>query len=476
MKHLERRWGGSKATVARALACAAIAIISLNESPVQAGTHLPFFVYSVDTTTILLGEVFEDHDLILEEFGGSVGRIGLSTDLPRASDVVALHVQGELGNVLVSFDTTVTLPSPQGTLTVFPIDVARCTEGLQCEIVFNGFDMLGYSGASVDAVTVGPTGNLLISFDTTVTVNATTENEAVVEDADLMAVDGVTLTPFFDASAAGVSPALDLDAVHYSETEGPRLLVSFDGSGSIDGLSFNDDDILAFDLSAGTWSMEHDRASEHPGGLGASNIDALYFDAGPAPSPTPTPTATGTVTSAPTNSPTPSETATHTSTPASPTSTASATMATAPATATVTAGEPTLPPSGTPTRTDTPRSTATETNISTPTANSTATSTPGVPTQTPLPTSTDTVPSTATVTSASTATPVGATPSPTVRGCVGDCDGNGAIAIAELIRAVRIALELLPLEECNAIDRNADGKAAINELIAAVNDALGPCG
>jgi len=138
MKHLERRCVGSKATVARALACVVIAMISLNESSAQAGTRLPFFVYSIDTTTILFDEVFEDHDLILEELGGSVvGRIGLITDLPRPSDVVALHVQDEFGDVLVSFDTTVTLPSSQGTLTVFPIDVARCAEGVQCEIVFN---------------------------------------------------------------------------------------------------------------------------------------------------------------------------------------------------------------------------------------------------------------------------------------------------------------------------------------------------
>jgi len=49
------------------------------------------------------------------------------------------------------------------------------------------------------------------------------------------------------------------------------------------------------------------------------------------------------------------------------------------------------------------------------------------------------------------------------------------VTVVELIRAVSIALETLPLDACSAIDRNGDGRATINELLQAVNNALGDC-
>jgi hypothetical protein len=72
-----------------------------------------------------------------------------------------------------------------------------------------------------------------------------------------------------------------------------------------------------------------------------------------------------------------------------------------------------------------------------------------------------------------TSTPTfGQTPS---AGCPGDCDGDGAVSIAELIRAVNIALGTNDLSSCLAADRNGNGMVAINELIAAVNAALQGC-
>jgi hypothetical protein len=59
--------------------------------------------------------------------------------------------------------------------------------------------------------------------------------------------------------------------------------------------------------------------------------------------------------------------------------------------------------------------------------------------------------------------------------CAGDCDGSGAVSIAELVRAVNIALGVTDVATCTAADRNGDGTVAINELIAAVNSALFAC-
>lgn len=66
-------------------------------------------------------------------------------------------------------------------------------------------------------------------------------------------------------------------------------------------------------------------------------------------------------------------------------------------------------------------------------------------------------------------------------GCSGDCDGDGRVTIAELIRGVNLALGGTAGggaggETCAAFDANGDGRVTIGELIAAVNRALDGCG
>lgn len=60
--------------------------------------------------------------------------------------------------------------------------------------------------------------------------------------------------------------------------------------------------------------------------------------------------------------------------------------------------------------------------------------------------------------------------------CVGDCSGDGTVAINELIAGVNIALGNNPLSSCPPFDVNQSGAVEINELIAAVNNALNGCG
>ncbi len=59
--------------------------------------------------------------------------------------------------------------------------------------------------------------------------------------------------------------------------------------------------------------------------------------------------------------------------------------------------------------------------------------------------------------------------------CPSDCDGDGRVAIQEMIRAVRIALDHDPVSVCPAADTDFDQSVAINELIQAVNASLGGC-
>jgi dienelactone hydrolase len=59
--------------------------------------------------------------------------------------------------------------------------------------------------------------------------------------------------------------------------------------------------------------------------------------------------------------------------------------------------------------------------------------------------------------------------------CVGDCDGDGAVSIADLITGVAQSLAPGAPLTCAAFDRNADEMVTIDELIAAVSSALNGC-
>ena len=97
----------------------------------------------------------------------------------------------------------------------------------------------------------------------------------------------------------------------------------------------------------------------------------------------------------------------------------------------------------------------------------------------PGPTRTRTAPGgTPTVTRITSGSPT-ETPTPTVTplvvSCAGDCDGTGHVDVSELVRAVNIALDLATVDVCRAADTSNDGVVRINELIAAVRNALTQC-
>jgi len=53
----------------------------------------------------------------------------------------------------------------------------------------------------------------------------------------------------------------------------------------------------------------------------------------------------------------------------------------------------------------------------------------------------------------------------------GDCNGDGVVAINELVTAVNIALGNIPMSACPAVDADGNGVPGINELVQAVNNA-----
>jgi YVTN family beta-propeller protein len=117
-------------------------------------------------------------------------------------------------------------------------------------------------------------------------------------------------------------------------------------------------------------------------------------------------------------------------------------------------------PTATPTVTDTPRPTRTWTPTPTPSSTGTSTLTP-----TPTSTNTGTRTPTPTVTPTSTATP-----------CVGTCHGGSTVAINDVLTMVNITLGNATVSDCAAGDANHDGQITINEIIAALGNALYGCG
>jgi hypothetical protein len=59
--------------------------------------------------------------------------------------------------------------------------------------------------------------------------------------------------------------------------------------------------------------------------------------------------------------------------------------------------------------------------------------------------------------------------------CGGDCDGDGVVAIAELVRGINILLGTGDLASCEVFDGDGDGAVSVNEVIQAVSSALRGC-
>jgi len=59
--------------------------------------------------------------------------------------------------------------------------------------------------------------------------------------------------------------------------------------------------------------------------------------------------------------------------------------------------------------------------------------------------------------------------------CAGDCSADATVTVDELVQAVNVALGSADIIRCPNIDLDGDGMASINELVAAVRSALEGC-
>jgi hypothetical protein len=59
--------------------------------------------------------------------------------------------------------------------------------------------------------------------------------------------------------------------------------------------------------------------------------------------------------------------------------------------------------------------------------------------------------------------------------CPGDCNGDGSVSVDELVLHVSIALALVPVDACAAVDIDGDNMVTIDEVVRAVASALNGC-
>lgn len=208
---------------------------------------------SADTTVTLSGTTFRDHDALVDDEGGNTTLLSLGT-LPDATDVTAYHLFSS-GDQLFSLDIGADLG---GGVVVTSGDVVRF-DGTDYTIEFNASAEGVPDGVGVDATTIHSSGDPMYSFDTTVDLGG----GVTAQDDDLVRFDGLSsYTVLFDGSAQGVPAGMDLDGADYRASDG-HLFLSFDGSGSLGGVNFDDEDILEFDSSGPTWSLFYDGSAEH---------------------------------------------------------------------------------------------------------------------------------------------------------------------------------------------------------------------
>lgn len=219
---------------------------------------------STDITVDLAGTLAADEDVI-EDAAGTTAKIDVGT-LPSAADVIGYSVAPS-GDVVFSLDIAASLP---GGIDVTPRDVVRWN-GSTYSVDFRGADRGIAAGTRIDAIAYVQ-GDLVLSFDvTTIVGNVTADDEDLVR---LESTQPDLWTLYFDGSAKGVPAGADLDGADVIDASG-NLALSFDISGSVGGVSFDDEDILEFTPGSDDWAMRYDGSAAHAA-LAAADVDAVF--------------------------------------------------------------------------------------------------------------------------------------------------------------------------------------------------------
>lgn len=244
--------------------------MSFAPAAVGAATPLSAVRYAPDVTVVLGGTLVTPQNVAEDDFAGMVSLVNAGV-VPDGTGIVAY---GSLpnGDQLLAFDTAQDLP---GGLFVRPGDVVRLS-GATYSLAFDAAANGVASGVITDAVAQISPNDLLLSFDVTVVLGGITAGPE-----DLVRFKDGAFSLFFDGSLAGVPAGLNLDAVDCLPRNG-HLLLSFDGSGTVGGVSFDDEDVLEYTPGSGGWMLAYDGSAQHAG-WSAADLRAVSAAAATAP-------------------------------------------------------------------------------------------------------------------------------------------------------------------------------------------------
>lgn len=195
----------------------------------------------------------------------TVAAIGLGA-LPARADLTAFQ-ELEDGRRIFALDTFVDFGDG---VTAGPEDLVAW-DGASFALFFDGSAAGVPAGTAIDAVArlrSGGVTSTLLSFD----VATALPGGLTVDDEDLAAWTGSVWSIYFDGSANGIPGHLDLDGFDRDRVTGTRYF-SFDTSGRIAAVDFDDEDVVAFD--GVSWSLAYDASANLGPGFTAGDLDAL---------------------------------------------------------------------------------------------------------------------------------------------------------------------------------------------------------
>lgn len=178
-------------------------------------------IFSVDTTTTLSGMDVQPRDVLAEQGSGlAFAFAGADHGIPDGVSVDAVSRDPETGDLLLSFDRTITLPGPGRS---DPQAVLRFN-GTTFSEEFNG--AIVPANSNLDAVHVLGNGNILMSFDIDVVLPGSngTINAADDDIVEFSAGSGeFSLTTFRLREFHNSWQQADVDAIWTDEINGGRI-------------------------------------------------------------------------------------------------------------------------------------------------------------------------------------------------------------------------------------------------------------
>jgi hypothetical protein len=206
-----------------------------------------------------------------------------TTDAGALQAFAAGAVPLDLGPGLPAGAAVIAIDAVPGGTTLFALDTHVDLDGT----VYRPGDVIGWDGAAyslfwdadadglpanarVDGLALTPGGDLLLSFDVAVVVRGLT---LLDHDVVQLQTGGGAFFAFSDPFDDYGVRAFDVDGVTWLDPE--RIGLSFDQSGLLGGVAFDDEDVVSFDSNLELFALVYDASVARPELGGSPDVEAI---------------------------------------------------------------------------------------------------------------------------------------------------------------------------------------------------------